>query len=140
MNIRSVFVGEKAGREIQEALRGRKTNSAPVRVKSRYYYDGAAALGSGLKSVEIPPFTPEYRFHPVRKWRFDFAWPDQKVAVEYEGATWIAGRHTRGSGFAKDCEKYNTAATMGWRVLRFTAEMVKSGEAITTIQKMFRRF
>ena len=60
----------------------------------------------------------EYVFAPPRKWRFDFAWPEQKVALEVEGAVWTRGRHTRGSGFVKDMEKYNLAAIMGWRVLR----------------------
>lgn len=62
----------------------------------------------------------EYRFHPTRKWRFDLAWPDSMVALEIEGAVWVQGRHTRGSGFAKDMEKYNAAALLGWRVLRTT--------------------
>jgi very-short-patch-repair endonuclease len=60
----------------------------------------------------------EYRFHPVRRWRFDMAFPEPKVAVEIEGGVWTGGRHVRGKGFRKDCEKYNTAAAMGWRVLR----------------------
>ena len=66
----------------------------------------------------------EYRFHPVRKWRFDFAFPDKKVAIEAEGGSWSGGRHTRGSGFIKDSEKYNEAVCMGWRVLRYTTSTV----------------
>lgn len=75
----------------------------------------------------------EYRFHPVRKWRFDFAWPDFKIAAECEGGTWSGGRHTRGSGFAKDCEKYNAAALEGWTVFRFTKSMIDSRDAITML-------
>ena len=82
----------------------------------------------GLKYVR------EYRFHPVRRWRFDFAFPAQKVAVECEGGTWTNGRHTRGSGFEKDCHKYNAAAMEGWTVLRFTSGMINSGEAINQIE------
>lgn len=67
----------------------------------------------------------EYRFHPTRKWRFDFAYVAEKIAIECEGGTWQGGRHTRGEGFERDCEKYNTAAVLGWRVLRFTAGMLK---------------
>jgi len=51
----------------------------------------------------------EYEFEPGRRWRLDFAWPGQLVAVEIEGGVWSRGRHTRGSGFIGDCEKYNTA-------------------------------
>ncbi|WP_036663029.1 hypothetical protein [Pandoraea sp. SD6-2] len=77
----------------------------------------------------------EHRFAPPRRWRFDFAWPEQMVAAEVEGGIWTGGRHTRGSGFQADAEKYNAAALAGWRVFRFTAGMVSSGAAISTIQK-----
>lgn len=78
----------------------------------------------------------EYRFHPTRKWRFDFAWPDRKLAVELEGAVWTNGRHTRGSGFVADMEKYNAAALMGWRVVRFHAQAVSDGTAIRQIKEI----
>lgn len=66
-------------------------------------------------------FQQEYRFHPVRKWRLDFADPVCKIGVEIEGGTWVMGRHSRGSGYAKDCEKYNELAASGWRVFRYTS-------------------
>lgn len=66
----------------------------------------------------IPVPQTEYRFDGSRKWRFDLAWPDQKIALEIEGGVWTGGRHNRGSGFVKDIEKYNRAACLGWRVLR----------------------
>lgn len=74
------------------------------------------------KAVGIPKPVQEFRFHLTRKWRFDFAWPDQKVALEVEGGVWTGGRHTRGSGFIKDMEKYNEAAGLGWRVFRCTPQ------------------
>ena len=77
----------------------------------------------------------EHRFAPPRRWRFDFAWSERKVAVEVEGGVWTNGRHTRGSGFVKDIEKYNAAAMLGWRVLRFTPGMVKSGKAVEMAQE-----
>lgn len=72
-----------------------------------------------LKGVEI---VKEYRFHPVRKWRFDYAIPDSKVAVEVDGAVWVGGRHNRPAGYIADMEKLNTAASMGWLVLRITTD------------------
>lgn len=66
----------------------------------------------------------EFRFHHARKWRFDIALVDKMIAVEIEGGSWIGGRHSRGPGFRKDCEKYNTATRMGWRVLRYTPDMI----------------
>ena len=68
---------------------------------------------------------PEYRFHDKRRWRFDYALPEYKIAIEQEGAIWTQGRHTRGSGFAKDMDKYNTATSMGWSILRFTPTQLK---------------
>jgi very-short-patch-repair endonuclease len=65
----------------------------------------------------LPAFVREYRFHPDRLWRFDFAFPGQRVAVEIDGR----GRHQTVDGVRKDCEKLNEAARLGWRVLRFPA-------------------
>jgi very-short-patch-repair endonuclease len=72
------------------------------------------------------PVVKEYRFHQKRRWRFDFAIPQYKIAIEYEGGVYSKGRHVRGRGYSNDCEKYNAAQVMGWRVLRYTSEMVKN--------------
>ncbi|MCB5206098.1 hypothetical protein [Methylovorus mays] len=55
----------------------------------------------------------EHVFHPTREWRFDFARPDIKLAIEVEGGTLSGGRHTRGAGYEADCYKYNEAARLG---------------------------
>jgi very-short-patch-repair endonuclease len=79
----------------------------------------------------------EFVFDPPRKWRFDFAWPDIKIAVEIEGATEFGkSRHSRGAGFEQDASKYNRAAELYWRVFRFSTAMVKSGEAIDTMKRV----
>jgi very-short-patch-repair endonuclease len=80
----------------------------------------------------------EVRFHPVRKWRFDYAWPEHKVACEVEGAIWVRGRHSRGAGMEADMEKYNTAAELGWRVLRVSPGHVKNGQAVAWIEKVLK--
>jgi very-short-patch-repair endonuclease len=67
----------------------------------------------------------EVRFHPVRRWRFDFAHMETLVAVEIEGGTWTGGRHTRPVGYEKDCEKYNAAGALGWTVFRLTSRMIR---------------
>lgn len=87
------------------------------------------------KKARLPAPEEEYKFHPSRKWRFDFAWPDKMLAVEIEGGSWSGGRHTRGSGFEKDCEKYSTAAAMGWRIMRFTTGQVENGLAIGLVKE-----
>ena len=80
----------------------------------------------------------EYRFHPTRRWRFDFAWPDLKLAAEVEGGTWSGGRHTTGKGFEQDCQKYNAACELGWTVLRGTTTMVKSGELAASVSRIIK--
>ena len=82
----------------------------------------------------------ECRFDPDRKWRFDMAWPDRMIAVEVEGGTWSHGRHTTGSGFERDCEKYNRAAQLGWRVFRFTGAMIRDGRALALISDVVLPF
>lgn len=77
----------------------------------------------------------EYTFHPERKWRFDFFFPQPMLAVEIEGM----GRHQRIGGFIGDCEKYNAAAIMGIRVLRYTTRMVTDGVAIMDVMAVLKR-
>lgn len=74
---------------------------------------------------KLPIPKEEFRFHPVRRWRFDFAFPDCKLAVELHGGQWSNGRHNRGSGMAADHAKLNTAQTMGWVVLQYATERMK---------------
>jgi very-short-patch-repair endonuclease len=95
-------------------------------------------LAYQIRVYKLPEPVRELRFHPVRKWRFDFAFPEQKVAAECEGAIYVNGRHTRGSGFELDCEKYNAATSMGWRVFKFTRRMVDKGVAIAQLQEVLR--
>lgn len=79
--------------------------------------------------IEKIKFIREFKFHPERKWRFDFILQND-IAVEIEGGVYMKSRHTTGKGFTQDCEKYSEAAALGWRVLRFTTEQVMSGYAI----------
>lgn len=99
----------------------------------------AEMFAAHCRYSSIPMPDAEYRFAPPRRWRFDFAWPDRKIAVEIDGGTWVGGRHVRGSGYAKDCEKMNAAVEKGWRVLRFTSDQVRSGEAIDTVSRLWRQ-
>ncbi len=82
----------------------------------------------------------EHRFHPERKWRFDFCFPESKLALEVEGGIWTAGggRHNRPAGFLKDIEKYNTAAMLGWRILRTTPSELCMQETVDTIKTALR--
>jgi len=89
-------------------------------------------LAQHIKAYKLPEPEREYEFHPVRKWRFDFAWPRARVAVEVEG--W--GRHQKRQGFEDDCEKYNAAIFAGWRLYRFNGAMVKDARAIDFLRDL----
>lgn len=83
--------------------------------------------------------TPEYKFLENRKFRFDFAIPSKKIAIEIEGGVFSGGRHTRGVGYINDMEKYNLAAVNGWAVLRFTPEQTKKLETFELIKQLWNR-
>ena len=93
-----------------------------------------------LSQAGLPTPERELRFHPERKWRFDFAWPAAMLAVEIDGGIWNQGRHTRGRGYEADCEKLNEAAVMGWTVLRVTGSQIRSKAALGWIEAALDRF
>ncbi|RDH41428.1 hypothetical protein [Zooshikella ganghwensis] len=97
-----------------------------------------ATLELHIRCMKLPKPETEYKFHPSRCWRFDFAWPDRKLAVEVDGGGWSNGRHTRGAGFAEDMRKYNAALIMGWRVYRCDAKLIKSGQAVDEVGELLR--
>lgn len=78
--------------------------------------------------VGFPDPATELLFHPKRKWRFDYAWEEQKLALEVHGGIHSGGRHTRGKGFVEDRAKMNEATLLGWTVLEVTPEHIKSGQ------------
>lgn len=92
-----------------------------------------------LATYGIPPPTREYRFAIQRRWRFDYCWPAQKLAVEIEGGAFSGGRHTSGVGFRNDIEKYNTAARLGWTVLRFLPENIGQTDTYEMILALLTR-
>lgn len=92
-----------------------------------------------LKLAKFPTPKREYKFHPTRKWRFDFCYPDQKIAIEVEGLRHNGvSRHTHIQGYTKDCEKYNEALLLGYKVLRITQKHVKSGEGLNWLEKLLK--
>lgn len=106
-------------------------------VSGRQLKDRAAELvfRQALSRSHLSQPEREYLFHPTRRWRFDYAWPDALVALEVEGGAFARerGRHTRGVGFVKDMEKYNTAVLMGWRILRVTPEQLCTTETVAMV-------
>lgn len=114
-------------------------------------------LALQMRAAKLPEPVREYRFAAhatggtgpgcrqrlkaakLADWRFDFAWPDQKFAVEVEGGAFVGGRHTRGAGFEADLKKYSAAMRHGWTVYRCSGSLIKSGEALEMIQLMLDR-
>ena len=126
-----------------EWLKKHTGKAQPKRKKPPTWYADSTIdvlVGHGLPEPVL-----EHRFHPVRRWRFDIAWADHMIALEVEGGVWTGGRHTRGSGFMKDMEKYNTAAAMGWIVLRAVPRMLPGPrrgtvdeELLNQLQQLFK--
>jgi hypothetical protein len=67
---------------------------------------------------------PQYKFHPFRRWRFDFAIPSLKIAIEINGGVWSNGRHSRGSGLVKEYEKMRAAAVLHWYVFAYDPKSI----------------
>lgn len=93
----------------------------------------------------------ELKFHPNRLWRFDYAIPELRIAIEVEGGafrkrkytdkrtgeliTTIGGRHNSAVGFLGDIEKYNSAALLGWRIFRVTPENLLKTETLEMLKQ-----
>jgi very-short-patch-repair endonuclease len=102
---------------------GEKKQSEKSRLEEEFY-------STLLKLFpDIPRPERQYKFHPTRLWRFDFAWPELKVAVEIQGGAFMrrkgrggrGGGHTTAIGQAKDYEKHREAAVRGWKLLPFNS-------------------
>ena len=98
-----------------------------------------ALYAAQIAAVGLPEPVRELRFCDGRGYRFDFAWVSEMLAAEIEGGQWVTGAHNTGAGLLRDCQKYNTAVLLGWRVLRFPTTMVEDGSALETTLRAFGR-
>lgn len=80
----------------------------------------------------VPGHAPqcEYRIVAGDRHRWDFAWPESRVALEIQGGTWLSKNgkkagHSTGTGQRRDCIKANLAAAAGWRVFYATSDMLR---------------
>jgi len=96
----------------------------------REYRFALAAIGNPKEGIRA-----KLKKAGLKDWRFDFAFKREKLAVEIEGGVFTGGRHTRPTGFIDDTHKYNAAVLLGWRVLRFAAPDIKSGEALGVVDQ-----
>lgn len=98
---------------------------------------GEETLALHLKAAGIS-FTREFKFHPNRKWRADFLIDGTMLLVEVEGVVYgdKKGRHQTGQGFEKDLEKYSAAMLEGYMIYRCSPAMVRSGQALQSIEQL----
>jgi hypothetical protein len=87
------------------------------------------------EAAGLPRPVPEWKFHGTRKWAFDWAFVNEKVAIEIEGGAHVYGRHHRPKGYANDCEKYNEATILGWRLIRVSPQQFASGAALELVRR-----
>jgi very-short-patch-repair endonuclease len=99
----------------------------------------ALSLDRQVAAIGLPVPEMEVRFHPVRKWRADYLWRAPHMLIcEVDGGVFVTGRHSRGAGVEKDCEKFAEAMVLGYRVLRVTTRHVRNGLALGWIEKLLR--
>lgn len=76
-----------------------------------------------IEELRLPFPQKEYQPGITRKFRFDYAWLDVKIAVELNGATWTKGAHSTGRGIQRDYVKLNYCQILGWLVIQFDSSM-----------------
>lgn len=92
-----------------------------------------------VRAVKLPRPERELRFCEDRRWRMDFAWPRERIAVEIQGGIWTSGRHVTGIGAERDMEKHNAAVLAGWTLLYLSPGMVRSGEGLRALQLLLEQ-
>jgi very-short-patch-repair endonuclease len=109
------------------------------KVTKRYGSDAEELFNEQIIIAHLPAHEREYKFLTNRRFRFDFAWAIEKVAVEVQGGVFVRGGHSTGIGITRDCEKLALANIEGWTVFQVTSAHVRSGTAIAWITEYFKR-
>jgi hypothetical protein len=75
-------------------------------------------LDHGLPRPEL-----QYTVHGIHgeRWRVDFAWPDARVAAEYESVEWHAGR----TEMLRDKARFAGVQEMGWTVVPIIVDDIR---------------
>ena len=108
---------EKRSESASKAALIRWANRPPREPRLLTLRSGRAGLQQIIDLMGMKPETG-YKFHPSKRWRFDFAWPSRQIAIKYEGIFSVG-----------DCDEYNEAQKMGWTVFMLIAAQVESGAA-----------
>lgn len=110
--------------EQEQGLIGMLTTVADTEIPGDSELERAFVTYLRIFAPDIPAPVAQFKFDPKRKWPCDYAWPESRLLVEIEGGTWVNGAHVRPEKYAKDCAKYNRATELGYRVIRFTSDML----------------
>lgn len=107
------------------------------RVTKKYDSNLEAAFARRWRRDTEIPIRTQVMFHPRRKWRFDFAFPEIYLAIEIQGY----GRgHVSYTGMAKDHEKFNSATRFGWSVIFLMSKDVKPDTIDKTVRRIARLY
>ena len=117
-----------------------KQLATPEHMDAKQVQDADSPSGQFARQLDAAGirYEREYKFHPERKWRFDFMLNDDcfyLLALEINGGNWAGGRHVRPASLIKEYEKLNEATVLGWRVLLVTPEDVTSGRALELVRR-----
>ncbi|MGU5693137.1 hypothetical protein [Aeromonas veronii] len=112
---------------------------AKIEIHNKRVRAQTAELAAATAEVmsAFPSCVNELVFHPVRRWRFDHAWPTQMIAVEIHGGVYSGGHHVSAEGFINDRHKMNEALLMGWHVIEATTDDVRNGKLKEWLTKAF---
>ena len=107
-----------------------------------------SGAGSGLedlllsqcRSAGLPEPERQAALVPLRRFRWDFYWPQAKLGVEVNGGLWLPrGAHSGGSGTERDYEKAALGALQGVWTLFVSGRQIKSGQALGWIEALLHR-
>lgn len=99
----------------------------------------ALCLSHHFAELRFSYYFTEFLFHPTRRWRFDYALPSLKIAVEVSGGVWMpVSGHRSGKGIMRDYAKSNEAQLLGWILLTFTPEQILKGLDIPFLERAIK--
>jgi hypothetical protein len=116
--------------ELESAVREQKGRRGIVHVRELLVYaDGRAESGmeseARLVMIDYGLPQPELQYEiPGRNgevWRVDFAWPEHRVAAEYESVDWHAGR----AEMISDKERFAGIQERAWTVIPIVVDDVR---------------
>ena len=102
-----------------------------------------------VAQLGLPDPVPEHRVLSTRRFRFDYAWPEEMVALEIEGGFFGTGRrcpvcrqlprsgHSSVKRLKDDADKYSWAAAIGWTIIRRWPDALLTDETRAMLRAAF---